>query len=40
VRHPAASPQEVFAMSDLLLVLVIVAFFAVCHLVLRGVERL
>jgi len=27
-------------MSDLLFIVVTVAFFAVCHLVLRGLERL
>jgi len=27
-------------MSDLLLIVVAVAFFALCHLVLRGLERL
>jgi hypothetical protein len=37
-REPRCG-QEVF-MSDLLFIVVTVAFFAACHLVLRGLERL
>jgi hypothetical protein len=39
VRHGVARCREVL-MSDLLLVIVTITFFAVCMLVLRGLERL